>query len=155
MGGSLDSSQEAEFNIRNDPEAAEIVLQAGWPIRMLGLEITRQMLFTPEDFAELNSKEPSLALLQEQAAQWTPIVEAQGWETGGCSLHDAVAVAAVFEPSLFEFVPVGVEVIVDKQDVRGAVKVNKDINGSHIQMAVDVDVAACHAWIKRKLHGPD
>lgn len=153
MGGSLSDVAEPEFNIRNDPEAAEMVLQADWPLRMLGLEITRQVLFTREDFAELNSGNPAVSLLQEQAKQWIPIVEAQGWESGGCSLHDAVAVAAVCQPALFQFRPVGVEVITAKNKVRGAVQVAKDGRGSQIQMAVDIDVAATHSWIKQKLMG--
>ncbi|KAA3648278.1 MAG: nucleoside hydrolase [Chloroflexi bacterium] len=153
MGGSLNDVEEAEFNIRNDPEAAEMVLQAGWPIRMLGLEITRQALFTREDFADLQAGNPAVTLLQEQAKQWIPIVEAQGWETGGCSLHDAVAVAALFKPELFQFMPVGVEVITDSNEVRGAVQVEKEVRGSHIQMAVDIDAQACHAWIKQQIQG--
>ncbi len=52
MGGVIDgrgnASPVAEANIRNDPEAAQIVFQAGWPVTMVGLDVTRQSVMTPE-----------------------------------------------------------------------------------------------------------
>jgi len=153
MGGSLHDAEQAEFNIRNDPEAAMQVLQAGWPIRLLGLEITRQVLFTIADLTTLDGKDPALAMLQQQAAQWVPIVEAQGWEVGGCALHDAVAVAAVFHPEIFQFVPVSVQVIMDDHRARGVVQVERNVSDSRLQMAVAVDADACHDWILQALAG--
>src|SRR5207245_7000076 len=37
----------AEFNIYADPEAAAIVFTAGWPLTMVGLDLTHQALATP------------------------------------------------------------------------------------------------------------
>jgi len=42
MGGSISRRQRdaaAEANIFNDPEAAQIVFQAGWPLTMVGLDV--------------------------------------------------------------------------------------------------------------------
>src|ERR1700694_3394790 len=42
MGGSItggNSTAAAEANIYNDPEAAQIVFQAGWPLTMVGLDV--------------------------------------------------------------------------------------------------------------------
>ena len=38
----------AEFNIVIDPEAAAIVFGAGWPVTMVGLDVTHQAVATPE-----------------------------------------------------------------------------------------------------------
>ena len=38
----------AEFNIYCDPEAAQIVFSAGWPVTQVGLDLTHQALATPE-----------------------------------------------------------------------------------------------------------
>ena len=105
MGGSFDNATlAAEFNIRCDPEAAHIVFSAGWPLRLLGLNVTRQVRFTREDFARLPDDSPAVSLLKRQAPGWINRVEAQGWEQGGCALHDAVAVAALLDETLFDSV---------------------------------------------------
>jgi purine nucleosidase len=49
MGGSISGGNvnaAAEANIYNDPEAAQIVFQAGWPLTMVGLEVGNKALFT-------------------------------------------------------------------------------------------------------------
>ena len=51
MGGSTTEgniSKAAEFNILVDPEAADICFKSGVPLRMLGLNVTRQILVTEE-----------------------------------------------------------------------------------------------------------
>ncbi len=52
MGGAANVpgnvSPVAEANIHNDPEAAYIVFHAGWPITMVGLDVTHKTVMTPE-----------------------------------------------------------------------------------------------------------
>ena len=59
-----------EFNIHCDPAAAEIVLQAGWPVTLLGLEVTRQAAFSKAEFVAIKDADPAAALLKSQAAGW-------------------------------------------------------------------------------------
>lgn len=50
MGGGYhlgNRSAVAESNIKTDPEAAHIVFGAGWPVTMVGLDLTYQALATP------------------------------------------------------------------------------------------------------------
>ena len=51
MGGSTTKgniTKEAEFNILVDPEAADTCFRSGVPLRMIGLNVTRQILVTKE-----------------------------------------------------------------------------------------------------------
>jgi len=53
MGGNLyvpgNASPAAEANILNDPESADLVLQAPWPVTMCGLDVTHRITMTPAD----------------------------------------------------------------------------------------------------------
>src|SRR5205807_9688284 len=50
-GGNVNAA--AEANIYNDPEAAQIVFQAGWTVTMVGLEVGDKALFTGKYLEEL------------------------------------------------------------------------------------------------------
>ena len=62
MGGSTGEgniTKEAEFNILVDPEAADICFSSGVKLKMLGLNVTRKILVTPEvieNASKINSK---------------------------------------------------------------------------------------------------
>ena len=52
MGGSITGGNitpAAEFNIYNDPEAADMVFHSGVPIVMVGLDVTEKTVLKPED----------------------------------------------------------------------------------------------------------
>ena len=146
MGGSLAENPEPEFNAHCDPEAAHIVLNASWPLRLIGLEITNQVQFSRADFAALPDANPALALLKAQADGWISRVESMGWGYGGCALHDALAVAAVFDPSLFEWRETAVSVTLHPENQRGITRAAPHV-GSLVETAVSVDVARCRELI--------
>ncbi len=142
----------AEFNARCDPEALDIVLKAGWPVRLFGLETTRRVHFTREDFHALPSTHPAVELLRQQAPGWIDRVEEQGWEQGGCSLHDAVAAAYLLDSSLFRFQPVAVHVELKDLFRRGQTTITAS-DSRRIQAAVDVDAERCSHMILSVLRG--
>jgi len=148
MGGSLPPSSQAEFNIRCDPEAADIVFGTKWHLWLHGLEITRQCLFTPQDFDALDNSVSAIALLRKQAAQWIPVVVAQGWETGGCSLHDAVAAAAILRSDLFTYQTVhSIQVMLSFNSDRGITHVISQDPHDNLSVAKNVNARDCKAFI--------
>lgn len=79
MGGSFgDPEPIPEFNARCDPEAAHVVLTAAWPVKMIGLNITKQIPFSLTDFANLNDWNPTITLLKACAPAWIERVTSMG-----------------------------------------------------------------------------
>lgn len=46
----------AEANIANDPEAADLVLNAAWPVVLVGLDVTQQVILSQADLAGLRGR---------------------------------------------------------------------------------------------------
>ncbi len=105
MGGAANvagnASPVAEANIRNDPEAANIVFHAGWPVTMLGLDVTTKTTMTKEyieDLAKANN--PYTDFIAKISDFYLKAY--QRWGNVGFAVHDSSAVAYVIDPTLFE-----------------------------------------------------
>jgi inosine-uridine nucleoside N-ribohydrolase len=106
MGGAYtrgNRTPAAEFNIAADPEAAALVFGAGWPVTMIGLDLTHQAVATAEvteRIRALNSGVSRMvtALLDFYGAAYRRSGVAAG--TAGPPVHDPCAVARVARPGL-------------------------------------------------------
>jgi purine nucleosidase len=114
MGGSAgrgNTTPAAEFNIAADPEAAAIVFGAGWPVTMIGLDVTRQARAT----AAVRDRMRGLGRLADDLL--LPSLSGYRGRRGpgsapadGPAVHDVCAVARVAAPGLITCVPARVEV---------------------------------------------
>ncbi|WP_114621313.1 uridine-preferring nucleoside hydrolase UriH [Renibacterium salmoninarum] len=114
MGGGYhvgNFSAVAEFNIAIDPEAAHIVFNAGWPVVMVGLDLTHQALATPEvatKIAAVGTKPAKFVgeLLEFFGKTYKDI---QGFDSP--PVNDPCAVAYVIDPTIVKTrkVPVDIE----------------------------------------------
>lgn len=103
MGGGYHTgnwSPVAEFNIKIDPEAAHIVFNAGWPVTMVGLDLTHQALATPEVVERIARVGTRPAVFVNELLDFfgAMYLQAQGFEAP--PVHDPCAVAYVIDPSV-------------------------------------------------------
>jgi inosine-uridine nucleoside N-ribohydrolase len=106
MGGSVDHGNVtpvAEFNVFVDPEAADIVFRSGVPITMCGLNLTRQADARPADVDRIRAlRNPAAVAVANLLDFYRRAVERVSGAPGA-ALHDPCAVAALIDPSLFDF----------------------------------------------------
>jgi pyrimidine-specific ribonucleoside hydrolase len=98
MGGGFhhgNRTATAEFNFLCDPEAAHIVMEAGIPMIMAGLDITDQAYINQPELDRI------LAIGTDKAKMLYDILGA--YASHDRSLHDPVAVMAFIDPEIFEF----------------------------------------------------
>lgn len=105
MGGSLtsgNSTPAAEFNIWCDPEAAHIVFTSSIPIKMVGLNLTRQAEAGLREIERIRSLGNRTGrIVAELLEFYSSRLNALFGLTGG-SLHDPCAVAWLIDPTLIE-----------------------------------------------------
>ena len=95
-----------EHNIRCDPEAASIVFGAGWPIRMVGLDVTMRTRLQRAHLRRLaEHADPLASALADQAGRY---MDSRGRDF--TYLHDPLAVATIVDPSLIQTRPMHVAV---------------------------------------------
>ena len=91
----------AEANIWNDPHAADLVFAAGWPLTMIGLDVTSQVVCNRNDFESLAKAAPVLGGFLARAADFYIKFYEENVDLSGCYLHDPAAVIACIRPDLF------------------------------------------------------
>ena len=106
MGGSLtfgNSTPAAEFNIWCDPEAAHVVFTSGIPIKMVGLNVTRQVVATPERRAQIRSLGSRTGThVADMLDFYSERLRVISGLPGG-SMHDPLAVAALVDSEVLRF----------------------------------------------------
>lgn len=93
----------AEANIWNDAFAAEIVFAAEWEVTMFGLDVTLQVPFTPDFLTTLKTRNEKFGGFVHDAAQFYVDFYSQNRDEKVCFFHDAMPIAHLVDPGLFEF----------------------------------------------------
>jgi purine nucleosidase len=102
MGGSINGGNvnaSAEANIYNDPEAAQVVFQAGWPLTMVGLEVGDKALFTKKYLDELGGSHGPINDFIASVLKHLVDLSAQ-FGAAGTPMYDPSAVAVAIDPTL-------------------------------------------------------
>lgn len=83
----------AEANISNDPEAADLVCGAAWPLTLVGLDVTEKTTVTGPDFAEITSGSSAYGDFLAKASDYYIKFYTAHMGVEGCCMHDVAAVA--------------------------------------------------------------
>lgn len=127
MGGSISGGNvnaAAEANIYNDPEAAQIVFQAGWPLTMDGLEVGNKALFTRKYLDELGKTHgPVNDFIYGVNKFLVDLSEKYG--APGSPMYDPSAVAIAVDPTLVKTEAMHVDVETRGEFTRGETVANR------------------------------
>ena len=121
MGGSITGGNvnaAAEANIYNDPEAAQVVFQAGWPLTMVGLEIGDKALFTRKYLDELAKTHGPINDFIVAVLKFLVDLSAQ-FGSPGSPMYDPSAVAVAIDPTLVKTQAMHVDVETRGEFTRG------------------------------------
>ena len=123
VGGNVTPA--AEFNIWEDPEAAEIVFKSGVPIVMCGLDVTEKGLIYPSEIEELYAHDSrSCRLFKETTAHCRSWYASMG--INGLHVHDVCPVLYTVYPDLFTGEEAGVFVETRGYITRGKTVSDRD-----------------------------
>jgi inosine-uridine nucleoside N-ribohydrolase len=121
MGGAIsggNATAAAEANIYNDPEAARVVFEAGWPLTMVGLNVTEKTLFTRADLSQLaatHGRENDFAV---GVLKFMVDLSAK-LGADGTPMHDPLAVGSVIDRSLITTRDMRVDIETRGEHTRG------------------------------------
>jgi inosine-uridine nucleoside N-ribohydrolase len=127
MGGSISGGNvnaAAEANIYGDPEAAQIVFNAGWPITMVGLDVGNRTLVTRAHLAQLaRTHGPENDFVVGLLNFLEDLSEKNGDQ--GVPMYDPLAVGVAINPSVVMTQPMRVDVETRGQFTRGETVANR------------------------------
>ena len=114
MGGALrvpgNVTPEAEFNVFADPHAAHMVFHAGWPMRLVTLDVTHKTLLKREQVQTLSSNGNRITWLIQQMVE--NFLNTFGLKRGitAFQMHDPLCLFAAFQPEIITWEPAYVDV---------------------------------------------
>ena len=127
MGGSITGGNvnaAAEANIYNDPEAAQIVFQAGWPLTMVGLDVGDKTLLSRKHLAQLGQTHGPMNDFMVQVASYL-VDLSEKFGSAGTPMYDPLAVGVTIDATLVKAPAMHVDVETRGEFTRGETVANR------------------------------
>ena len=151
MGGTGDSGGNvtpyAEFNIYDDPHAANVVFASGAPVTLLGLNISHQTSIARDDEVWFTGDAPGERLAARIVENWFELGQAER----RFSMHDPVTIMAALRPDLIRTRAATLSVETEGERV-GEITADYDSGGS-VDVAVGVESEDALAFMRGLLRG--
>ncbi len=112
-GGNITPS--AEFNVYVDPEAANIVLGSGMTMTMLPLDVTHQMLSTPDRLQRMRQTGTRCGIATAEMLKYSQTFDLAKYGWPGAPLHGPCVPAWMLCPDIFEGRQINVSVETDAE----------------------------------------
>jgi len=121
-GGNVNAA--AEANIYNDPEAAQIVFQAGWTVTMVGLDVGDKTLLGKKQLDQLAQTHGPINDFIYKVAKYLVDLSAQ-FDSPGTPMYDPLAVGVAVDSTLVKAPPMHVDVETRGDFTRGETVANR------------------------------
>jgi purine nucleosidase len=149
MGGAVhvagNVTPHAEFNIYNDPIAANIVFSSGIPVALVGLDVCNEVYVARDENDWLSGQSRSEKLAGRILANWF----ASHPERDRYKLYDPLAVAAAIRPELLLYRQASVSV--ETEDPQRLGKTSATYNGGDVKVASGVQAQEARQLIRSLL----
>ncbi len=135
----------AEANVWHDPEAADLVFTAGWPVTMVGLDVTMRALLSEADQKRIEHSQRDTArfcwdILQFYLDRYQAFM---GFRT--CALHDPLAAGIALERALATYRKAQLRVELRGEHTRGMtvadLRPGRREDGP-VELALEIDAVA-------------
>jgi purine nucleosidase len=127
MGGSIKGGNvnaAAEANIYNDPEAAQIVFQAGWPLTMVGLDVGDKTMLGHKQLDQLAATHGPMNDFIYQVAKFL-VALGEKFGDSATPMYDPLAVGVAIDATLVTAPAMHVEVETRGEFTRGETVANR------------------------------
>ena len=161
LGQTNVASMPGEYNFWCDPDAAQAVLESGASLRLVGLDVTRQVRLTRADASALTEGGRFGRFAAEHTLAWIDFQErmkpGEELEHGSCALHDPLAVAVVARPELVTWREAHVAVETEGRVTRGVAVADllmwEDAPRPNSRIATQVDAPAFRRLFLERIAG--
>jgi len=120
MGGALGYGEHrgnvspcAEANIHGDPHAADRVMTAGWPLTLVGLDVTMHCVMHEDRMQRIRDAGGARGAFIWDISRFYDRFYRQQRRFEGFPVHDSCAIAWLLEPALFDTRPGAIRVVTE------------------------------------------
>lgn len=152
MGGSTiagNTNSSAEFNIKVDPHAAQMVINSGLPITIFGLRTTSRAVLNKKDIEEIKN------LGQAGEMLYSLFTHYRGGDikAAGLMMHDICTICYLLKPDIFKFQETYLEVALAGPAAGTTVAdlAARYTKQKNVKLAVEIDQKQFRDWVIKEI----